>query len=174
MGASLEQGDLLLDIPIFSTRVAANGDVQVEIELVDVVIITQTCDLDNDKVDHVLVAGAQPWPSFANGQYAVGNTAVKSGSFHTNLIRGNIPALTLLATADNTTPAIDWTIVDFRDLAVIQRSDVDDYVRGTPNRLRLRSPYKEHFAQAFARYFMRVGLPLDADGFLAYAPTAFK
>jgi maleate cis-trans isomerase len=26
-------------------------------------------------------------------------------------------------------------------------------------RVRLLSPYKEHLSQAFARYFMRVGLP---------------
>jgi hypothetical protein len=31
--------------------------------------------------------------------------------------------------------------------------------------LRLTSPYKEHFAQAFARFYMRVGLPHDAGSF---------
>ena len=28
-------------------------------------------------------------------------------------------------------------------------------------RLRLNPPYREHLAQAFARFFMRVGLPVD-------------
>jgi len=32
--------------------------------------------------------------------------------------------------------------------------------RGEP-RLRLRPPYREHLSQAFARFFMRVGLPTD-------------
>jgi hypothetical protein len=53
----------------------------------------------------------------------------------------------------------------------------EDYIPGTeydlvvtvpPDlgpRLRLRSPYREHLAQAFARYFMRVGLPHDARAF---------
>jgi hypothetical protein len=175
-GTALEQGDLLLDIPIYSTRGAASDPhvVQVETELADVVVVTQTCDLDNDKVDRILVAGAQPWRVFAGNQYAAGNTGVKSSGFHQNLVRGNIPALTLLAAAGNTIPTIDWTIVDFRDLAVIQRVDIDAHTRRTTSRLRLRSPYKEHFAQAFARYFMRVGLPLDAEGFLPYALTAFS
>jgi hypothetical protein len=29
------------------------------------------------------------------------------------------------------------------------------------DRLRLLPPYREHLSQAFARYFMRVGLPQD-------------
>ena len=29
------------------------------------------------------------------------------------------------------------------------------------NRLRLCPPYREHLAQSFARFFMRVGLPID-------------
>ena len=32
-------------------------------------------------------------------------------------------------------------------------------------RLRLMPPYREHLSQAFARYFMRVGLPLDIPAF---------
>jgi len=32
--------------------------------------------------------------------------------------------------------------------------------------LRLLSPYKEHLSQSFARFFMRVGLPIDIDPFL--------
>src|SRR5262249_39772943 len=35
----------------------------------------------------------------------------------------------------------------------------------TAEELRLHSPYREHLAQAFARYFMRVGLPHDARAF---------
>lgn len=33
-------------------------------------------------------------------------------------------------------------------------------------RLRLLSPYREHLAQNFSRYFMRVGLPHDAKEFI--------
>jgi len=33
------------------------------------------------------------------------------------------------------------------------------------DRLRLLPPYREHLSQAFARYFMRVGLPQDIRPF---------
>lgn len=32
-------------------------------------------------------------------------------------------------------------------------------------RLRLLPPYREHLSQAFARFFMRVGLPVDIPPF---------
>jgi len=32
-------------------------------------------------------------------------------------------------------------------------------------RLRLLPPYREHLSQAFARFFMRVGLPVDIPAF---------
>jgi hypothetical protein len=32
-------------------------------------------------------------------------------------------------------------------------------------RLRLLPPYREHLSQSFARFFMRVGLPVDIPSF---------
>jgi len=60
---------------------------------------------------------------------------------------------------------------NFRELVTPQRSAIDGHNQepGHRARLRLRSPYKEHLAQAFARYFMRVGLPHDATSFAAAA-----
>jgi len=39
------------------------------------------------------------------------------------------------------------------------------HLRKQGNRLRLLPPYREHLAQAFARFFMRVGLPADIPKF---------
>lgn len=55
-----------------------------------------------------------------------------------------------------------WSIVDFRSLFVRPRELVTAHARSVGSRLRLDSPYREHLAQAFARYVMRVGLPHDA------------
>lgn len=73
----------------------------------------------------------------------------------------------MLLPARRSQPELDWSIVDFRALYVIDRARIDVFVNepGTRPRLRLLPPHKEHFAQAFARYFMRVGLPHDARAF---------
>ncbi len=102
--------------------------------------------------------------------YRAGNTNVVSGAYINNLIQGNIPPIALLGERGKR-PQLDWSIVDFRELVTPQRSGIDRHNQepGNRTRLRLRSPYKEHLAQAFARYFMRVGLPHDATSFAAAA-----
>ena len=56
-------------------------------------------------------------------------------------------------------PALGWSVVDFHRVFVLSKSVVVAVARSAGPRLRLRSPYREYLAQAFARYFMRVGLP---------------
>jgi hypothetical protein len=51
-------------------------------------------------------------------------------------------------------------IVNFHTIFTIPRDFLESLLRERGrNRLRLRSPYREHLSQAFARFFMRVGLP---------------
>lgn len=57
-------------------------------------------------------------------------------------------------------------IVDFRTVFSVPFGFLTELARRRPNkRLRLRSPYREHLSQAFARFFMRVGLPADIPPF---------
>ncbi|TVP74971.1 MAG: hypothetical protein EA340_00585 [Nitriliruptor sp.] len=142
------------------------ADVRSRVEFIDGIIVTQSCDLENSKVANILLARVITWADFAAAQFAAGNTAVKSGSFRRNLIRGDIPPLMLLH-ARQPQPPLDWSVVDFRELHVVDRARIDEFVDqpGSRRRLRLLPPYKEHFAQAFARFYMRVGLPHDARAF---------
>jgi len=150
-----------------------SADVRSRVEQIDVIIVTQTCDLGNAKVENILTARVITWADFSAAQFAAGNTAVKSSAFRRSLIRGDIPPLTLLHDRDQS-PSIEWSVVDFRELHVVSRSRVDEFVGrpGHRRRLRLVSPYKEHFAQAFARFYMRVGLPHDARVFEQEGATA--
>jgi len=40
------------------------------------------------------------------------------------------------------------------------------FAAGAGERVRLSPSYREHLAQAFARFFMRVGLPVDITPFI--------
>jgi len=40
-----------------------------------------------------------------------------------------------------------------------------NFAKQKDQRLRLLPPYREHLSQAFARFFMRVGLPSDIPPF---------
>jgi hypothetical protein len=59
----------------------------------------------------------------------------------------------------------DYLICDFRSLFGVHLTTLNDLAAQQSPRLRLLPPYREHLAQAFARFFIRVGLPIDVPPF---------
>ena len=55
-------------------------------------------------------------------------------------------------------------VVSFRQIYSVPLDYLRERAKQRP-RLRLLPPYREQLAQAFARYFMRVGLPIDIPPF---------
>jgi hypothetical protein len=167
----LEQGDILRDCPRFGIErldrwpPPDDAEVDVATDLVKAVVLTQTCDLVQKKVEWVLLAVVVPWPEARDSMVAQGNQAAKSSKFREALVQGNLPALALLHRHADA-PEMSWSVVDFHQLFVLPKALVLDIASSNGARLRLASPYKEHLSQAFARYFMRVGLPHDAKAFV--------
>jgi hypothetical protein len=166
---ALVQGDLLLACPVVTVSDPWSFPVQAKdrsyvVAEVTCIVMTQSCDLQNQKTDLALLAQVSNWQTAASIEYRAGNTAVKSRDFRKKLIEGNIPGLSLLH-KHYTAPKLAWSIVDFHRLYTLPKSFLEQYAQSLGPRLRLRSPYREHLAQAFARYFMRVGLPHDAKAF---------
>jgi hypothetical protein len=60
--------------------------------------------------------------------------------------------------------ATEHRIVEFHEVHTLPRAFLESILtqRKQP-RFRLRPPYREHLSQAFARFFMRVGLPTPLD-----------
>jgi len=58
-----------------------------------------------------------------------------------------------------------FRIVDFHQIFSLPIAFLREFARLSGSRLRLLPPYREHLGQAFARYFMRVGLPVDIPPF---------
>ncbi len=61
--------------------------------------------------------------------------------------------------------ARELRIVNFRRVYSLPLTFVRQVAARRGRRLRLLRPYREHLSQAFARYFMRVGLPQDIPPF---------
>ena len=55
----------------------------------------------------------------------------------------------------------DYYIVNFKDIFSVPVTVARATAHNNGKRLRLCPPYREHLSQAFARYFMRVGLPIN-------------
>ncbi|HEY5602853.1 MAG TPA: hypothetical protein VIM41_07085 [Gammaproteobacteria bacterium] len=169
-GTELSQGDIIRDCPIprivnFSSYpIEENDEVDLEFVETDVIVLSQSCDLANSKINDVIVAEVIEWEKARDQMVKSGNQLAKSKDFRKSLVAGNIPSLSLLRKHEGE-PKLDWSVIDFHNLSVVPKSVLNKNVANTGSRLTLMSPYKEHVAQAFARYFMRVGLPHDAKEF---------
>lgn len=89
------------------------------------------------------------------------NPSSKSWQRHCDQMRNGFTwNLTLL----NRVPGGDLQVVDFHHVFTVPRDFVEAYLKATqPQRFRLLPPYREHVSQAFARFFMRVGLPTPIE-----------
>ena len=179
-GRELSQGDVLPGlevprVPALPDHGAGRAEIEVVVETVDldVIVLTQTCDLEHAKQEEVLVGRVVTWIDFVAAQVAAGNQAVRSREFARNLRNGTIPPLHLLRHHDGD-PALPWSLVHFRELHTVARSQLEGHAARQHTRLRLHSPYREHLGQAFARFFMRVGLPLDVGDFERTGPEQAK
>ena len=52
-------------------------------------------------------------------------------------------------------------IDNFQQVYSLPKEYIFGFVQSKSLRLRLLPPYREYLSQAFARFFMRVGLPMD-------------
>jgi hypothetical protein len=169
-GSALLQGDILFRCPVFLAArelqwpLAADAEVGVRVRVFDLVVMTQSCDLENDKLEDILLAQVVAWPDAVRDEVGRGNEAVRGSKFRKLLVDGSIPGLSLLHKREEL-PRLPWSVVDFRHLFTLSKTFLRPFAASSGHRLRLRSLYREHLAQAFARYFMRVGLPHDARAF---------
>ena len=170
-GSGLEQGDILESVALLRPVVGAEEDdesfIAADLITTSAIILTQTCDIVQDKVDELLLAQVVSWDSYVAAEVARKNEAVNSRKFRDKLVEGTIPNLCLLHVRE-TSPILNWSIVNFRRLFTTPIVAALAPTALLEPRLRLISPYKESVAQAFARYIMRVGLPLPADEFRSY------
>lgn len=168
--ARLVQGDLLNACPVARVGgleqwpVPTDQPVEVEVYLEDLVVLSQSCDLMNDRIQDVILAQVLDWRVACAELVKQGNMFARSKQFRRALIAGNIPSLSLLHKRDEQ-PALGWSVVEFHRAFILPKPVIANVARSAGPRLRLLSPYREYLAQAFARYFMRVGLPLDAKTF---------
>ncbi len=163
-GDDLVQGDILELCRIFRPPAElADTDTVAPIfdyEDRDVIVITQTCDLvkGREKVTEVVLC-----PIWKLSHYSAGILASPKG--REEVRRGNLPGYHMLAPCELTEFRRETRVVDFRQLFSLPLLFIRRQATSAGRRIRLLPPYREHLAQAFARYFMRVGLPIDIPAF---------
>ncbi|RJQ49757.1 MAG: hypothetical protein C4538_01545 [Nitrospiraceae bacterium] len=158
------QGDFFLSCPVFIPTTASlfkedespTGD----IDEYDVIVMSQSCDLVLKKLDLVLVC-----PIWSLGDLEKENDFFKKLEGKEALRQGNVPGYHLLNKCGIDDFEREYAVVDFRQSYSLPFNLVIDIAQRQDKRLRLLPPYREHLSQAYARFFMRVGLPIDIPRF---------
>ena len=161
----VEQGDFFRSCPLFLPKSVDLDNPpsrdQFHWEKRDVVVMTQSCDLvegrgsDTDK--EVLFCVLLKLSELAGTKLGTRDAL--------NEIRaGGRPAFHLLAAVEGVGLESEAVIVSFQHVRTLPLPFVRQRARQQLH-ARLLPPYREHLSQAFARYFMRVGLPIDIPPF---------
>jgi len=162
-GEELLQGDIIESCPIIippSTIGDGSGSIEVDVIEYDVIIMSQSCDLINKKLELVLVCPVWPLSEFESR-----NPSYKSPKMKESLRRGYLPGYHLLNKCEIDGFNKEFLVVDFRSVYSVPFDFLVELAKKRGKRLRLLPPYREHLSQAFARFFMRVGLPVDIPPF---------
>jgi len=173
----LSQGDVIPECPLLKWKLddLGKGDPKTSDERLfkaakgfkaDVVVMTQACDLEHDKVSDVVLCPCLPLstykPLWAKAEEARNNKPTDKNwvSFCNDIKDGYVWNLFIMDSMQDGEVTTEHRIVDFHSLHTVPRAFLDTLLveRGT-RRLRLRPPYREHLSQSLARFFMRVGLP---------------
>lgn len=177
----LTQGDIILNLPVINWKDDSDLDVSTDLseevlkrafECItdDVIVMNQACDLENNKVKNVVLCPhfaldvfKKNWEDEAR-ENSQNPTAKAWAKFCDSVKDGYQWNYCILNKGEVGSTILTHRIVDFHEIYTLPRPFVESFLKekGKP-RLRLLPPYREHLSQAFARYFMRVGLPNSVD-----------
>lgn len=159
----LEQGDILEGCNIILPdkthyeEISENraSDSPLKILEITAIVISQSCDITNAKIDSIIVCPVWPLKRLfeAEGYY-------KSSKGKEELRQGKSPSFHLLNKFETAQSTNDFYFVDFHNIYSVPK-DFLTALSAKKTRKRLLPPYREHLSQSFARYFMRVGLPTE-------------
>ena len=157
-GPTLEQGDFLANcLEPLPPQMTPGAPVEVDVHA-KVIVLTQSCDLEDDGVSLVMVC-----PVFDAGEsIAAAGGKEKQKDRRAHLTKGRLIGHVLINRCTLHGHEFDHLVTDFGGAFSIPLSYAQA-LTGVGNRVRMRAPYREHVAQAFGYFYMRVGLPLKVD-----------
>lgn len=160
----ITQGDIIkgCPVPLIST-IDIKDSIKAEITYVDGIILTQACDIENSKVDNIIICSITSKEDFEKNC----KEKLKSKNEILNTLerirKGFEYPCHLINKYESDGFYEDYHIINFKDIYSVPIDVVKQVAKKNGLRLRLLPPYREHLSQAFARYFMRVGLPVPID-----------
>jgi hypothetical protein len=161
--SSVEQGDVIEKCNIIMPNelhyqaILDGKENKVPLDIIEIngIVLSQSCDIQNEKVDSIIIC-----PLWSLRKFIGKGGWYNSSTAREDLRQGKFPEYHLLQKFKGEELPDDFYFVDFHRIYSIPKKFVEAILRGKAHK-RLLPPYREHLSQSFARYFMRVGLPVD-------------
>lgn len=161
-GPQLAQGDLLPDcvVPVMPADLLPpmpgeiGGPYQFDGHKQRLIVLTQSCDFENNKARFVALCGAYTLEEFESVNPKYGN----SGAWNA-VAKNRHEALHLLADPNDPDGTRPGLVVDFGELYSLPVGYMVTHAERLGSRWRLISPYTEQLSQRFGNYFSRIALP---------------
>lgn len=163
--SEITQGDIVKSCPVpileeFDDDMTGQV-MKAEIEYIDGIILTQACDITNNKVDNIILCSITSREEFERQLLGEGRSKKDIRKNIDGIIKGQQNAYHLINHFQSDVFSEDYYIINFKDIFSVPIHLARSIAKRNGKRLRLCPPYREHLSQAFARYFMRVGLPIN-------------
>ena len=156
----IQQGDLLFKLEVPLVHHTEGEPLDVVVQTFDAIVMTQSCDIPKPTLDYLILCPVWGLEQAAKLHPDFGTPGGKE-----NLRQGRFVALHLLNKCEIPGFERGFMVVQFERVLERPKASIQEFVSRQNSRLRLLPPYREHLAQAFARFFMRVGLPIDIQVF---------
>lgn len=150
----LDQGDVVDQCPVVEIDnfdPESPAETSVRCTPSRVLVLTQTCDVANQKTTRISVAVVH------GVRGLVESKKVRAADVRGPIRAGRVFGWYFLPKCDAC--GLEESIVDLRHVVSVPRSVLDRLIVGGQRRARLQSLYREHLARHFAETFARIGLP---------------
>lgn len=99
---NLRQREIIINCDVVKVNneiqwpITESTDISVDIIKSNLIILSQSCDLGNNKIEDILLAEVIAWSEIVKTELEKGNTNIKSKVFRQKLINGEVPGMSLL------------------------------------------------------------------------------
>lgn len=160
----LQQGDIFFNFPIYIPRTSTPAELEqkgqnatVDEKTANVIIMSQSCDL-------LKMRSTVNTPVIVCPLFSV-KEQVEQGKMRSEdwepLVKEEIVSARIIKSSEHRSHTFGFQKVLLKQVYTVPYKFLKTFSDSYGTRVRLLPPYREHLAQAFAKQFMRVGLPND-------------
>ena len=153
----LQQGDVLERVVVQVPDPKRGEQGEVVDEAWNLKVMTQSCDIEDD-IAHIICC-----PIWTQEQLAEQDGTFRNRDTIGNLTKGRMIGFYPISRSQHAGMVRPFRVVQFQRIIELERTTLEGQLQSIGPRLRLLPPYREHLSQAFARFFMRVGLPVPIE-----------